>query len=107
MAAFSNRLSALKVARARTPGLFADGSGLYLQVTSVHARSWIFRYCRNGKSHEMGLGSLNAVTLAAARLKAAECRQLLADGIDPISARKAERTDRALEDARVVTFDQC
>lgn len=53
----------------------------------------------------MGLGSLNAVSLAAARLKAAECRGLLADGIDPIFARKAERSHRALEDARGMTFD--
>jgi hypothetical protein len=107
MAALGNRLSALKVARAREPGLLADGSGLYLQVTSANARSWIFRYHRNGKSHEMGLGPLTAVSLAAARLKAAESRGLLADGIDPISARKAERARRALQDVRGITFDQC
>jgi hypothetical protein len=55
----------------------------------------------------MGLGSLNAVSLADARLKAAACRGLLADGIDPIAARDAERAQRALEDARAITFDQC
>jgi integrase len=107
MAVLGNRLSALKVARAREPGLLADGNGLYLQVTSANARSWIFRYHRNGRSREMGLGSLNAVSLAAARLKAAECRAMLADDIDPISARKAERGHRALEDAHGMTFDQC
>jgi hypothetical protein len=52
--------------------MLADGDGLYLQVTGANARSWIFRYFRTGKSHEMGLGSLKAVGLAAARLKAAE-----------------------------------
>jgi Arm domain-containing DNA-binding protein len=107
MTVFGNRLSALKVACAREPGLLADGNGLYLQVTSANARSWIFRYHRNGRSREMGLGSLNAVSLAAARLKAAECRAMLADDIDPISARKAERAHRALEDAHGMTFDQC
>src|SRR5262249_45642580 len=100
MARLGSRLSALKVAHAREPGMLADGNGLYLQVKHGNARSWIFRYFRDGKSHEMGLGSLKAVSLAAARLKAAECRGLLADRIDPIAARDAERLQRAAEDAR-------
>jgi integrase len=107
MTALGGRLSSLTVKHARKPGMLADGNGLYLQVTRANARSWIFRYYRNGKSREMGLGSLNAVGLAGARLKAAACRGLLADGIDPIAARDAERTQRALEDARAITFDQC
>jgi len=37
----------------------------------------------------MGLGGLNAVSLAKARQKAAEARALLADGINPIEARRA------------------
>ena len=107
MVRLSGRLSSLKVTHAREPGMLADGNGLYLQVTRGNARSWIFRYFRNGKSHEMGLGSLKAVGLAAARLKAAECRGLLADGIDPIAARDAEHAQRALETARGMTFDDC
>jgi integrase len=107
MVKLGGRLSALKVTHARESGMLADGNGLYLQVTRANARSWIFRYYRNGKSHEMGLGSLNAVGLADARLKAAECRRLLAGGIDPIAARDAENAQRAMEDARAITFDQC
>jgi integrase len=87
--------------------MLADGDGLYLQVSRANARSWIFRYFRHGKPHEMGLGSLKAVGLAAARLKAAECRLMLADGIDPIAARDGERAQRAVEDARAITFDHC
>jgi integrase len=107
MVRLSGRLSSLKVANAREPGMLADGDGLYLQVTRGNARSWIFRYFRNGKSHEMGLGSLKAVGLAAARSKAAECRAILADGVDPIAARDAERAQRTVEDARGMTFDSC
>ena len=87
--------------------MLADGDGLYLQVSRASARSWIFRYFRHGKSHEIGLGSLKAVGLAAARTKASECRALLADGIDPIAARHAERAQQALEVARGMTFDNC
>jgi integrase len=107
MVRLGGRLSSLKVTHAREPGMLADGDGLYLQVKHGNARSWIFRYFRDGKSHEMGLGSLKAVSLAAARLKAAECRGLLADGMDPIAARDAERLQRAAEDARAMTFDHC
>lgn len=107
MVTLAGRLSSLKIKHARKPGMLADGNGLYLQVTRANARSWILRYYRNGKSHEMGLGSLNAIGLADARLKAAECRGLLAGGIDPIAARKTERAQQAMEDARAITFDQC
>jgi integrase len=107
MRTLGGRLSSLKVMRAREPGMLADGDGLYLQVTRSNARSWIFRYFRKGKSREMGLGSLKAVGLASARLKAAECRALLADGIDPIAARDTKLAQQAVEDARAITFDHC
>jgi len=55
----------------------------------------------------MGLGSLNAVTLAIARERARECRLLLSEGKDPIVARDASRTASALTAARCKTFDQC
>jgi hypothetical protein len=103
----SKRLSVLKIAQARQPGMFADGDGLYLQVSNANSRSWIFRYRRNGKQREMGLGPLNAVSLASARQKALECRTQLADGIDPLAAREAKRARQAIEEARGITFDQC
>src|SRR5919107_4152932 len=40
-----------------------------------------------GKRREMGLGSLRDVPLAKARERAAQARQKLADGLDPIAAR--------------------
>lgn len=104
MAQTIERLSALKVSRVTKPGMYADGGGLYLQVTSGAAKSWIFRYKMAGKSREMGLGSLSAVSLADARQRAAECRSLRQAGIDPIEDRESERTRKALEAARAVTF---
>jgi integrase len=41
----------------------------------------------DGKRREMGLGSLRDVPLAKARERAAEARQKLTDGLDPIAAR--------------------
>src|SRR5262249_39600614 len=70
------------------------------------AKSWIFRFSLNGKAREMGLGSLSAVSLADARVKAAECRRLRQDGIDPIQARKARRAQAALDAAKTITFKE-
>lgn len=44
----------------------------------------------DGKRREMGLGALRDVPLAKARERAAEVRQKLADGLDPIAARDSK-----------------
>jgi integrase len=104
MAREVGRLTALKVARAAVPGMYPDGHGLYLQVTSAGAKSWIYRYSMSGRAREMGLGSLNAISLAEARVKASECRRLRHEGVDPVEARKAARAQSALEAAKALTF---
>jgi hypothetical protein len=79
MAQFVGRLTALKVLKVKKPGMYADGAGLYLQVTGdgdVHvAKSWIYRFTLHGRAREMGLGSLSTFGLAEARIKATECRR--------------------------------
>lgn len=71
------------------PGYHADGDGLYLQVTESGARSWILRYQHAKRRREMGLGPVALYGLAEARQRALQQRRLLADGIDPIEARRA------------------
>src|SRR6478609_5982819 len=88
MARVIGRLTALRVSRAVKSGMYADGGGLYLQVTGNGAKSWIYRYMLRGREREMGLGSLSAVCLADARTKATECRGLRQEGVDPIDVRK-------------------
>jgi integrase len=103
------RLSAAKVKTAKA-GMWCDGGGLYLQCTSGAdgvRKSWIFRYATKGRERQMGLGPLDTVSLAEAREKAAECRRLRAQGIDPIAHRNAERMRAALDAAKAMTFDQC
>lgn len=58
------KLTALKLGRALPAGMYADGAGLYLQVTGTGAKSWIYRFTLRGKAREMGIGSLSAVSLA-------------------------------------------
>lgn len=83
-----NRLSARTVATAGA-GYHADGAGLYLLVTPEGTASWVFRYTFKGRKREMGLGAATLYSLAQARERRDHQRRLLADGIDPIEARRA------------------
>lgn len=109
MAKLTEKLTALKVDRLKAPGLYSDGGGLYLQISAGGARSWIFRYRMGGRKtpRDMGLGSLETVTLARARQDAKAKREGIQNGIDPIEARKADKAKAALDGARAVTFKQC
>jgi integrase len=102
-----NKLSALAVSRAKTPGYRPDGGGLYLQVSAGGAKSWVYAYMLRGRNREMGLGTLEATPLAQARALAAICRQQRAAGVDPIEARERRLEETALEAARAVTFGEC
>jgi len=74
------KLSAISVSRLKQQGVYSDGGGLSLRVTATGGKFWMFRFMLHGKAREMGLGALHALTLAEARLKAAGCRQSLAEG---------------------------
>ena len=104
MAQGINRLAARTAEAVKKQGLVADGSRRYLQVGKSGAKSWLYRFMLNGRAREMGLGSLRAVSLASTREKAARCRSLLAEGVDPIEARKAERGDKHPPDRETITF---
>jgi integrase len=53
----------------------------------------------------MGLGPFHTVGLADARERARTARRLLLDGIDPLEARAVDRAAKALEAAKVLTFE--
>ena len=107
MAREFNRLTPLKVTRLKIRGMHADGGGLYLQVSRYDTKSWIFRYTLEGQQHDMGMGPLHSITLAAAREKATAYRAMLVEGIDPIQARNATRNARMSEAARAMSFAEC
>jgi integrase len=103
-----NRGRALALERMPAPGFYPDGGGLYLQVTSRGARSWVYRY-RAGPStlRDLGLGPLRLVPLAVARAKAIDAARLRLEGIDPIEAKRGRRAKAKAESARAVTFMEC
>ncbi len=102
------KLSPVGVRNETKPGVYGDGAGLYLNVGPTGGKSWLFRFMRNGTAREMGLGPVHTIGLAEARERAKAARKLLLDGIDPLDARRAERTrkaaEAAAEAATMVTF---
>jgi integrase len=100
-------LSAMKVGKLKVKGRYADGGGLYLQVGENGAKSWLFRFMLNKRSRQMGLGSLDVLSIPEARAKAQEARKLLAAGQDPIEARDAEKARLKLAQSQGLTFAQC
>lgn len=112
-------LTALKVKNA-APGRHGDGDGLYLLVKPSGTRSWVLRIQREGKRHDVGLGSVEVasrspdlqrasdgipillrrqLTLGEAREKASELRRFAKAGLDPLVERDRERR-------KVPTFEE-
>ena len=76
------KLCARKVETLSKPGRYADGNGLYLQVTRKRTKSYLFRYMFNGKAHQMGLGPASIIGLQEARIKALEYKKMLLEKKD-------------------------
>ena len=93
-------LTAAKVRTAKA-GRYGDGAGLYLLVRGPEARFWLFRYTRERRMREMGLGSASGpsgVSLADARTKARKLYEVVRGGRDPLQERATERETKAAED---------
>jgi len=100
-------LTALKVDKARQPGMYADGSGLYLRVTGEGTKNWVLRYMLAGRPRWMGLGPVSLFGLQEARAKALDARRLRHEGVDPIDARRSARQQARLDAAKMITFKEC
>jgi len=103
----TEQLTALSVKKLSKAGSYADGKGLYLQVSNTGSKAWFYRYEKNGKGRKHGLGSYPTVSLILARQDADACRLLRKNGIDPIEHKKQQATERELEKAKNVTFKEC
>ncbi|MGO9400786.1 MAG: phage integrase central domain-containing protein [Xanthobacteraceae bacterium] len=80
------------------PGRHHAGTpGLYLYVSpDAQVRRWIFRYT-SPVTHcvtETGLGPVSVISPSDARDKALSIRRLIANGIDPVGAKRSERVSQ-------------
>ncbi len=84
-----------------------DGGGLYFRVRPSGAKSWLFSFSLPGDRQlfRMPIGALNDVSLKAARNKVIELRKLVAEGIDPRTAKAAAIAANAQAITMQVLFD--
>jgi Phage integrase central domain/Arm DNA-binding domain len=104
MARGYGKLKAKQVEQVSERGLYGDGGGLYLQVAQGGSKSWLFRFKTDGRSRWHGLGSARDVSLADARIRAADARRVRLNGGDPIEAKRAVKAAARVEAAKAITF---
>jgi integrase len=93
----TDRLTELAVKKTKPadkPFRLFDGGGMYLEVQPSGSRYWRLKYRFQGKEKLLGLGVYDDVTLTEAREERQKARKLLAAGVDPSAARKAEKAAR-------------
>ena len=83
------RLTALKVKSISRPGMHGDRATLFLRVARGGSKQWMQRLTVHGRRHDIGLGSVQLVSLAEAREAAFENRKLARAGGDPLALRQA------------------
>ena len=77
----------------KTPDKYSDGNGLQLHVFPTGRMTWIYAYRFNGKQKNLTLGSYEFMSLAQARAKHLEARELLSNGIDPAEKKKERKAE--------------
>jgi len=107
--------------RTAPAGKHSDGGGLYLLITGRDARgkakgSWIFRYTYLKQRYEMGLGSVQTLSLAQARSERDRWRDQMTDRRSPVNPieekRRLEaeaagaRKARTLNDIAPIAFER-
>lgn len=75
------------------PYKLADGHGLYLYVKPDGTRTWRQKYYHHGKEGLLTHGPYPVVGLADARQKREDARRLLADGLNPATAKKKAKLE--------------
>jgi integrase len=74
-----------------------DGSGLRLRVRPDGSRSWLLRFFIQGKESTQSLGPYPQVSLQIARAKAAEAKQIVREGMNPVVEARVKRAAKVVE----------
>jgi integrase len=97
------KLTAIQVKKSK-PGKYADGGGLWLVKRADGGGQWVLRVTVQGRRREMGLGSLEAVSLKEARETAEQWRAVVRKGKDPIKERERLKRETAKGDNTLATI---
>ncbi len=107
------RLTKRDIEKANKRRKYADGRGLFLSVSANGRKSWAFCYRfpdpsgRNGyREREMGLGSIDDVTIDEARDRAVELRRIVREGLDPLEDKQRAKRQIVRKNRDGSTFKQ-
>jgi hypothetical protein len=73
------------------PKRISDGRGMYLEISRAGRRLWRLKFRFAGKEKCMSLGTYPDVSLCKARQRREAARRLIADGVNPVERRRAEK----------------
>ncbi|MCH9692770.1 MAG: integrase arm-type DNA-binding domain-containing protein [Gammaproteobacteria bacterium] len=88
------KLTVKEIEGIKAPGKYDDGDGLRLIVRPSGSKSWVLRYQLHGKRREMGLGSLDDVSLKEARAEAGVQKKLILQRVDPLVERRRTQQEQ-------------
>lgn len=98
------KLTKTQISKLIKPGIYSDGSGLFLRVRTGGSKSWHYIWKKDGKRSEVALGpypgfSTRSVTIEIAREKADEIRGMLARGLEVVPVKDERPTfENIMED---------
>nr|WP_255449589.1 integrase arm-type DNA-binding domain-containing protein [Citrobacter sp. JL978] len=71
--------------------IMSDSGGLVILIKPSGAKLWRYRYSINAKKQKLSLGSYPEISLAQARIRAADARAKVAQGISPVTERREKK----------------
>ena len=81
----------------RTGQKLADGGGLYLTFLPSGRATWQVRYVYGGTPRTFSIGLIGDTSLAEARAERVRIREQVAQGLDPVTERRAKRAERVVD----------
>ena len=87
-------LTALEVSKSKAtdkPQRLADGGNMYLLVQPNGAKYWRMDYRLAGKRKTLAIGVYPDMSLAEARDRSEQARKLIANGVDPVAVKQAQK----------------
>ena len=94
------KLTAMQVRNFKEPGRFADGNGLFYEITKTGIKRWMYRYKIIEKSGIYIIGRYPELTLEQARNKHREARDLVKEGLSPAKARRAKKRETVAKEVQ-------
>lgn len=96
------KLTDAKLRTLKTAGKYADGGGMFFQITEASGRYWRLKYRITGREKLLALGVYPEVSLKEARERRDAAKQALGRGEDPNELRKADKAKAAHEAANTL-----